>query len=98
MMNNFEIIQLVEQIVCPYFQFNIDDFYGDRGSCVYQKIEEMPTLFFKLKIIDKKIISRNKQQKLVDKIKNLNIVDTTIEIDSIPSFGRYIIIKSYKNT
>jgi hypothetical protein len=29
-MNNYEIIEAVEKIVYSYYNFNIEDFYGDR--------------------------------------------------------------------
>jgi hypothetical protein len=44
-------------------------------------------------MINRKIISRNKQQEMVDKIKNLNI--GTVEISSVPYYERYIVIKPY---
>ena len=90
-MNNIEIIETIEKIVCPYFTFNMDDFYGDKGSCEYPKIEEITTLFFKRKLF----LSKNKEQEMVDKIKNLNI--GTLEISTVQSFGRYIVITPYKN-
>ena len=94
-MNNIEIIEVVNKIVSPYFEFNMADFYGDRGSCEYPKIEELNTLFFRLNGRDRKLaISRNKQQEIVDKIKNLNI--GSVEISSVPSFGKYIVINPYK--
>ena len=72
-MNNIEKIEKIEKIVCPYFTFNMDDFYGDKGSCEYTKIEEITTLFFKLNGKDRKLsLSKNKEQEMVDKIKNLN--------------------------
>lgn len=93
-MNNLEIIKLVEEIVSPYFEFNLADFYGDRGSCEYPKIEELKILFFKLNGRDKKLrINKVDQQKMVDKIKNLNI--ESVELSYVQSFGRYIIIKTF---
>jgi hypothetical protein len=95
-MNNIEIIEIIEIIVSPYFTFNMDDFYGDRGSYEYPKIEDISTLFFKLNGKDRNLsISKNKQQEMVDKIKNINI--GTVEISTVSSFGRYIVIKPYKN-
>ena len=91
-MNNTEIIETVEKIACPYFTFNMDDFYGDKGSCEYPKIEEIVTLFFKLNGKIENYLSKNKQQEIVDKIKNLNI--GTVEICKVQSFGTYIVINS----
>ena len=62
-MNNFEIIQSVEEIVCPYFQFNMDDFYGDRGSCKYPKIEDIDIIFFKLNGTDRNLFINKTEQK-----------------------------------
>jgi len=94
-MNNFEIIEVVEKIVFPYFKFNIEDFYGDRGSCEYPKIEEMNTLFFKLDGKNRKIaISKNEQTKIVDEITNLNV--GLVEFIKVAAFGKYIVITPYK--
>lgn len=94
-MSNIEIIEVVEKIVCPYFNFNIEDFYGDRGSCEYPKIEDLDTLFFKLNGKDRKLsISKNKQEEMVDKIKNLNI--GSVDFWRVAAFGKYIVIKPYK--
>jgi|LakMenE01Jun11ns_1017448.scaffolds.fasta_scaffold8774068_2 hypothetical protein len=89
-MNNIEIIEAVEKIVSPYFKFNMDDFYGDKGSCEYPKIEEISTLFFKLALF----LSENKQIEMVNEIKNLNL--GVLEISSVQSLGRYIVITPYK--
>lgn len=93
-MNNINIIETIEKIMYPYFTFNIDDFYGDKGSCEYPKIEEMTTLFFKLNGKNRKLsLSKNKQQ-YIDKIKNLNI--GTLEVCKVQSLGIYIVITPYK--
>jgi len=93
-MNNLTIIENVEKIAQPYFKFNIEDFYGDRGNCKYPTIEDLKTLFFKLDGKNKKtIISKDMQQKIVDEIINLNI--GTVEITTINSFGRYIVITPF---
>lgn len=89
-MNNIEIIEAVGKIVDPYFTFNMDDFYGEKGSCEYPKIEEISTLFFKLKVF----LSEDKQQELVEKIKNLDV--GTVNISTVQSLGKYIDITPYK--
>ena len=92
-MNNFEIIKTIENIAHPYFIFNMDDFYGDRGSCKYPKMEEMTTLFFKLDGKNRNLlISKNKQMEIVDKIKMLNLGLENVELINIKSFGTYIVI------
>ena len=90
MSNNIEIIETVKKIVSPYFKLNMDDFYGDKGSCKYPKIEEISTLFFKLQLS----LSETKQQEMVNKIKNLDL--GLVEISSVQSLGRYIVIRPYK--
>lgn len=42
---------------------------------------------------NRKTISKNKEDKILEKIKNLNI--GLVDIVTIPSFGRYIIIRPY---
>lgn len=98
-MNNFEIIEVVEKILYPYFKFNIEDFYGDKESCEYRKIEEMNTLFFKLNGKDKNLtLSKNEQkkmiEKMIDKITDLNV--GLVETMSVNSFGKYIVIRPYE--
>ena len=84
-------VKLIEDIVSPHFELNIEDFYGDRGSCIYPTIEEMHTLFFKLNGKHfRKLISKNERLKLADKVRDLNIGE--VELSSIPSFGCYIVV------
>jgi hypothetical protein len=94
-MNNFEIIELVEKITSSYFKFNIEYFYGDRGSCEYPKIEEMNILFFKFNGKDRKLaISKNEQTKIVDEINNLNV--GLVDFIKDPHCGKFIVIQPYK--
>jgi hypothetical protein len=91
-MNNNDIIKLIEQIVNPYYYFEMDDFYGDRCGLPYPKIDDLDVLYFKKNGKDKKlIISKNDEQTIIDKIKNLNI--GYVELIKIPAFGVYICIK-----
>ena len=96
-MNNYEIIEAVEKIVSPYFKFNIEDFYGDKGSCVYPKIEDLDMLYFKLNGSLKAIIpSKDEVKIMVDKIINLNV--GLVDIWLVQAFGRYIVIEPQKKT
>ena len=95
-MNNYEKINLIQEIVQPYFKFEMDDFYGDRGGLPYPKIEQLDKLYFK-KI--GKGVNKHDEEILLDKIKNLDI--GLVELIKIPSFGVYIYInmkpdKKYK--
>jgi hypothetical protein len=97
-MTNAEIIKRVEEIVYPYFRFNAQDFYGDRGGAMIE-IEDMWMLFFKFDGINKKTrgTSRLKQQELLDRVKN-NIENIeSAELSTVSSFGRYIVIKPLKD-
>ena len=89
-MNNLEIIKAVEEIVCPHFCFNIEDFYGDKGSCVYPEITEMTTLVFKLDGKRNQILPKHELETMVHKIKCLNV--GSVEIMTIQSFGKYIVV------
>ena len=48
-MNNREIINIINEIVNPFFNFEMNDFYGDRGGMPLPKIEELQLLAFKKK-------------------------------------------------
>ncbi len=91
-MKNSEIIKLVEEIVHPYYTFEMDDFYGDRGGLPYPNIEDLDMLYFKKNGKDKSLrITKDEEQKMIDRIKDLNI--GSVELSIIPSFGVYICIK-----
>lgn len=92
-MNNFEIIEVVEK-VSPHFKFNIEDIYGDNRNGKLPKIEELDKLFFKLDGKDKKNMSINEQNNIVNKITILNV--GLVEYIKIPCFGKYIVITPYK--
>ena len=96
MCNNFEIIERVKQIVGPYFEFNMEDFYGDKGSCVYPEIEEINVLYFKLNGKGRNLVlTKNDQQKMIDDIKNLNI--GKVEFLRVQSIGQFIAIEKHIN-
>ena len=45
-MNNHEIINIINKIANPFFNFEMNDFYGDRGLPL-PKIKELHLLPFK---------------------------------------------------
>lgn len=90
-MNNAEKVKLVDQIVNPYFKFDMNDAYGDKGSGLLPSVEEISVLYFKLQMINKTCISKNKQLELVEDIKKLNL--GLVEIFTQSPFGRYIKIE-----
>jgi hypothetical protein len=93
-MNNSEKIRLINQIVQPYFNFEMDDIYGDKGGIPYPKIEELNTLFFKKNGKDRKLfINKMEEQIILNKLKELNI--GSVEIIKIQSLGVFIIIELF---
>lgn len=91
-MNNYEKIRLIEEIVNPFFNFEMDDFYGDRGGILYPKIENLNRFYFKKNGRDHKlVITKDEEQILLDKIKQLNF--GSVELIKIPSFGVYIYVQ-----
>lgn len=94
-MNNHEKIDAVGKIVKPYFNFEMDDFYGDRGGAPYPKIENLKYLYFKKNGKDRKlVITNNEIQVVLDKIKELNI--GKVELVKFPYIGTFIQIKVYE--
>lgn len=90
-----ENIQAINKIVSPYFEFNVIDIYGDRGSCDLPKIEELSTIYFKLKTIRGKSCSKEQREELADKVRELNIGD--VDLIKIEGFGIYMSIKIYED-
>lgn len=91
-MDNFQIIKAIEQIVHPYFVFNLADFYGDRGSCEYPAIESLDVLFFKYNWKNAKgHLSNNQQNELAEQVKALGVGE--VELAKVMAFGRYLIVR-----
>jgi hypothetical protein len=90
-MNNHEIINTINKIVNPFFIFEMNDFYGDRGGIPFPKIEELQLLAFKKNGKDKKLnLTKEQETLIINKIKDLNI--GSVEIVKIQAFGTYIMI------
>jgi len=90
-MDNYEKIRIIQEIVNPFFKFEMDDFYGDRGGIPYPKIENLTKLFFKKNGKDRKlVITKGQEQNILKKIKQLGF--GSVELIRIPSFGIYIYI------
>ena len=70
----------------------MNDLYGDRGNSVLPDIDTVDTLCFKL--AKNTYISKLEQKELVNKIIELNV--GSVEIKTVDSFGRYIVIVPYK--
>jgi hypothetical protein len=91
MMNNYEKIRLINEIVQPNYTFDIESMNGDRGSSVYPNIEDLNYLFFK----KKKIISMMDEVEIIEKIKGLNI--GFVEKAKIQAIGHFIVIEVKEN-
>lgn len=90
-MDNYQIIQKINEIVNPFWMFEMDDFYGDKGGIPYPKIEELKNIMFKLNGKNRKLMLTVQEEKeMIQKIKNLDI--GTVEILKINSLGKYICI------
>jgi hypothetical protein len=90
-MNNYEKIHNIENIVQPFFHFELYDFFGDICDLPYPRIKELTILFFKKNGKDKKLfLTETEKQIMMDKIQNLNF--GFVEIIKNPHFGTYIIV------
>lgn len=97
-MDNNKKINLIHEIVLPYFKFELDDFYGDyfygdNGRYPYPKIEELKMLHFKKKSRNEKgnnlpSLTKQDERIMIEKIKNLNI--GKVDYYTIGGLGKYI--------
>ena len=93
-MDNITKISLIHKIVQPYFKFELDDIYGDRGGTPYPKIKDLTELYFKKKTYNENkteilpSLSKNDEQIMLNKIKDLNI--GFVEIYKVHSIGKFI--------
>lgn len=83
------IINIIENIVKPYWKFNMDDIYGDRCGFQYPNIEELSVLYFKaINQNSSKHQTKLEQDQMIEKLNELNFGE--IEIIKIPSVGKFI--------
>jgi hypothetical protein len=92
-MNNQDKIKLIEEIVQPYFNFEMNDFYGDRGGLPYPNIEDLTIFYFKRNGKDKKLYFQSKKEEpfILEKVKKLNI--GKVELITFPGMGVYICVE-----
>lgn len=88
-MNNAYIITAVHEIVSPYFKFNIEDIYGDKGGNSLPNIDDLRVLFFKL-IGNHHICSIKKREELVRDVRELDV--GYVELVKIGGIGYFISI------
>ena len=88
--SNQEIIDEITKIVEPYYKFEMDDFYGDKGGIPYPEIEELGVLYFKFQgKLGNKIPSKSEHENIMSKIKDLDNINS-VEILRIEALGKYI--------
>jgi hypothetical protein len=90
--SNKEIIEHVEKIMGPIWNFNLDEIYGDFGSCRYPDIEELDMLYFKFKSDGRKykVPLKQEKEKLIIKINELEFNNIeSIEFITCPSIGLF---------
>ncbi len=66
-----ELVNEINQIVEPWWKFNMEDIYGDRGSSKYPAIENLTLLYWKLDGHKKSQLSKNKQNNVLNQVNNL---------------------------
>ena len=90
-----EIIRKVKSIVNPWWQFNMDDIYGDRGGISYPNIEELNYLRYKL---NSKLTPHQTSKEcdiMLESIKALDIGD--VRIIKVMGVGKFMVIEfTYK--
>ena len=92
-MLNTEKIDLIHKIVQPYYNFELNDIYGDRGSNIMPNIEKLNILFFKKNGKDNLCCLTKYEDKLIlNKIKQMKF--GKVEIIKINSIGIFITIEN----
>ncbi len=88
-------IEQISIITRPYFNFEMDDIYGDRGGIPYPAIEELKLLHFKLDGKTRKnFISVCKQMEILNQV-NLFLKSHGIpnaELQKYASIGKFIVV------
>ena len=95
MASNTELVSRIHDIVYPYYQLEIGDIYGDRGSTALPNVEDLTMLFFKRKYYrwenGKKIpmdLNKEEEQTMIEQINQLHI--GTAERIKIEAIGIFI--------
>jgi len=88
-MDLIEIINTLNNILQPHF-YLVDEIYSDIRITNFEKLIGNNTLFWKLNGQNKKLINANKQNELLEMIKQLNIGKA--ELCSLSGLGKYLIL------
>jgi hypothetical protein len=85
------IINYVSNVVSPWWKFNMDDIYGDRGGIPYPAIEELTHLYFKADSKIQKQQTKEECDLMLEQLKQLNIGQ--VEIVKFGGIGKFISIE-----
>lgn len=88
-MDSIEIINTVNNILQPHF-YLVDDIYNDIPITNFEEIIGNHTLFWKLNGKNKKLINANKQNELLEMVKQLNVGKA--ELCSFSGLGKYLLL------
>ena len=88
-MDLIEIINTLNNILQPHF-YLVDEIYSDIRITNFEKLIGNSTLFWKLNGQNKKLINANKQNGLLEMIKQLNIGKA--ELCSLSGLGKYLVL------
>ena len=88
-MDLIEIINTLNNILQPHF-YLVDEIYSDIRITNFEKLIGNNTLFWKLNGQNKKLINANKQNELLEMVKQLNIGKA--ELCSLSGLGKYLVL------
>ncbi len=88
-MDLINTINTINNIIHPHF-YLVDDPYYDTPITNFEKLVSYKKLFWKLNGKNKKIISKNKQNELVEIVRQLNF--GKIELYTIYGMGKYLVL------
>ena len=84
-----DLINTLNNILQPHF-YLVDEIYSDIRITNFEKLIGNNTLFWKLNGQNKKLINANKQNELLEMVKQLNIGKA--ELCSLSGLGKYLIL------
>ena len=85
-MNNQDIVNKITNIIEPFYEFDINSIYGDRGSASLPSVNELKILYFKRQII---YLLPTDEQKLVNLVKQ-EIYPLETSIVKFPGIGKFL--------
>lgn len=86
---DMDLINTINNIIYPHF-YLVDDPYYDTPMTNFEIMVSYKKLFWKLNGKNKKIISKNKQNELVEIVRQLNF--GKIELYTIYGMGKYLVL------